>query len=403
MGWHARVHTSDGASERLDVVVEIQGQTILAKPEGGVSKEDGSGTHGPNSFEYRLDEISLEHGGLEHDTLYIRSPRHGALLVIRNPDFAEELRKEGAVEIKQQIQAGALTRKKRRLISLIGWGGAAALFIALFFSPLGTNLIVSFIPDSFDSAIGEAVFDSAVASMIGHSQPLENETVERAVAKIEERLLEGLQKRGEARFTPNIRVYESELVNAVALPGGYIAVFSGLLKKAESPEEAAGVIAHEIIHAERRHGVKQIVRQLGIFLGLQILLGDAEGLIALLGDGAALLARLDYSRAMERQADKEGALLLIDSQIDPMAMASFFEKLAPPPPEKGAKEAGADGDANGEEVDEAENSGFLSWISTHPDIEERVEEIRKIAEDNKGAKTGPLPINWQRVHRALGS
>ncbi|MBH0208142.1 MAG: M48 family metallopeptidase [Nitrospira sp.] len=64
-------------------------------------------------------------------------------------------------------------------------------------------------------------------------------------------------------YTFNITVVKSDVVNAFALPGGYIVVFTGLMKKAENAEEVAGVLAHELNHVLQRHGLERIVKQLG--------------------------------------------------------------------------------------------------------------------------------------------
>ena len=74
---------------------------------------------------------------------------------------------------------------------------------------------------------------------------------------------------------------QSPVVNAFALPGGYVVVFTGLLKKAESGEEVAGVLSHELNHVLQRHGMERIVKMLGLAAAIGILLGDQQGLTGL--------------------------------------------------------------------------------------------------------------------------
>ena len=82
-----------------------------------------------------------------------------------------------------------------------------------------------------------------------------------AVQEMTHRLTEAIP---ENPYTFEITVVKSDVVNAFALPGGYIVVFTGLMKKAESPEEVSGVLAHELNHVLQRHGLERIVKQLGL-------------------------------------------------------------------------------------------------------------------------------------------
>ena len=75
-----------------------------------------------------------------------------------------------------------------------------------------------------------------------------------------------------------VTVVKSDVVNAFALPGGYVVVFTGLMKKAETGEEVAGVLGHELNHVLQRHGMERIVKNLGLIAVVSIILGDQQGL-----------------------------------------------------------------------------------------------------------------------------
>jgi beta-barrel assembly-enhancing protease len=122
------------------------------------------------------------------------------------------------------------------------------------------------------------------------------------------------------------RVIDDKEVNAFALPGGYVFIFKGLVEKADSDDELAGVIAHEIAHVVARHSIKRLQGGLGYTL-LQILMvatstGDAGRI-----DSAFGQLMMSYSREDEALADRIAVKYLRRSGYDPFAILSFLEKL----------------------------------------------------------------------------
>jgi predicted Zn-dependent protease len=131
---------------------------------------------------------------------------------------------------------------------------------------------------------------------------------------------------------PNVRftftVLNSPIVNAFAVPGGYVYVSRGLLALAGDEAELAGVLAHEIGHVSARHGAQRIstgiLAQLG--LGLLGLLTDSQELAGIAQFGALAVLQ-SYSREQEYEADLRGVRYLSRAGFDPEAMASFLSKL----------------------------------------------------------------------------
>jgi predicted Zn-dependent protease len=132
-------------------------------------------------------------------------------------------------------------------------------------------------------------------------------------------------------------VVRDKMINAFALPGGFIGVHSALVTNAQTESEFAGVMAHEIAHVLQRHLARQLEAQnqlspLGwIGLGLAILAGRSNPQLA---QGAAIAAQaapvavfLSFSRDFEREADRVGFQVLQDGGYDPAGMASFFTRL----------------------------------------------------------------------------
>ena len=128
-----------------------------------------------------------------------------------------------------------------------------------------------------------------------------------------------------ARLTPDtgrlkVRVVDMPLVNAVALPGGNILVFRGLLDEAKGPDEVAGVLGHEIAHVENRDTTEAMIRHYGFSVLLASLGGTAGG-------NVDMLASASYSRAAESRADEGAITALHRARISPMPTAAFFARL----------------------------------------------------------------------------
>jgi len=172
-----------------------------------------------------------------------------------------------------------------------------------------------------------------------------------------------LQAAGPLPFKPEFRVVDDEAVNAFALPGGFVTVNFGLLKEAESGEEVAGVLAHELQHALLRHGTRRMLRELGMSAILGLLTGGGD--LQTLSSMASNLIGLSYDRDQESEADARGVELLRKAGIDASGLATFFERLA------------KSGDA-----------APPALLSTHPDPGDRARWVR---EGGAGQKSLPLP------------
>src|SRR5262249_20929002 len=137
-------------------------------------------------------------------------------------------------------------------------------------------------------------------------------------------------RNSDAKVPFTIKVLDSEEVNAFALPGGFFFVNSGLMLKAESEAELAGVMAHEIAHVAARHGTKQATK--GEIINLAsiplIFMGGWTGYAIRQGAGLAIpLGFLKFSQSMESEADFLGLQYLYKSGYDPTAFVDFFEKI----------------------------------------------------------------------------
>ena len=131
-------------------------------------------------------------------------------------------------------------------------------------------------------------------------------------------------------------------LNAFAMPGGFVAVHTGLITAAQTESELAGVMGHEIGHVAQRHIARMINEgsdSLAITLGSILLAvlaakaggssgGDAAVAIAMGTQGALLQKQLKFSRDAEREADRTGFSRLVNAGFDPKGMEDFFNRLA---------------------------------------------------------------------------
>lgn len=125
----------------------------------------------------------------------------------------------------------------------------------------------------------------------------------------------------------HFKIVDSEIINAFALPGGFIYIYGGALVSMDNEAQLAAVLAHEMGHIAARHGVKQL-QKTQIYSGLaSILLKDQKEGIQKLSNIAANLVFLGYGRNAEFEADELGVHFTSQAGYDPKGMLEFFEKL----------------------------------------------------------------------------
>ena len=152
------------------------------------------------------------------------------------------------------------------------------------------------------------------------------------IAEYVNRIGQNLVRNSDAKVPFTIKVIDSEEVNAFALPGGFFFVNSGLILKADSESELAGVMAHEIAHVAARHGTKQATRgelaQIGMIAASIAVPYTWAGYAAMQGANLAIpMGFLAFTRKMEREADFLGLQYMYKAGYDPTSFVDFFEKI----------------------------------------------------------------------------
>lgn len=145
-------------------------------------------------------------------------------------------------------------------------------------------------------------------------------------------------------------IHDDSTLNAFCTPGGYIYIYTGILKFLESEDEFAGVLGHEIGHADMRHSTRQMTKMFGVQTLISILAGNRE----MLGQVTSALVNLSFSRSHENEADERSVKYLCPTDYNSAGGAGFFQKLQ---------------DMGGESPPE--------FLSTHPSPEGRIEKFKE--------------------------
>src|ERR1700751_5199577 len=152
------------------------------------------------------------------------------------------------------------------------------------------------------------------------------------IAEYVSRVGQNLVRNSDAKVPFTIKVVDSEAVNAFALPGGFFFVNTGLILKAESEAELAGVMGHEIAHVAARHGTRNATRgelaQIGMIVASIAVPYSMAGYGAMQGANLLIpMGFLKFSRAMESEADFLGLQYMYKTGYDPVSFVDFFEKI----------------------------------------------------------------------------
>lgn len=236
--------------------------------------------------------------------------------------------------------------------------GLGAVGFALWWGAryAGAKLVEHMPPES-ERALGEAVWESLA--------PASKRCVNKKTLQYVGDVLRPLLAQQPPGFHFQYAVVEDDELNAYALPGGFITVNFGLLRRISRSEELAGVLAHELAHVTQRHGTRRLATELSTFAIVGWLFGGTD-----LGSAAQVTATLvstTYARDQEAEADSVGLRTLAGARIDPLGMAELFDRIAKDTPT------------------------LPALLSTHPDPGKRADAARAAATSADIRPLPPLP------------
>jgi predicted Zn-dependent protease len=177
-------------------------------------------------------------------------------------------------------------------------------------------------------------------------------------------------------------IHDDEVLNAFCTPGGYIYVYTGLIKYLDTEDQLAGVMGHEIAHADLRHSSRQLQTQYGIGILLSIALGKEPGqLETLAGQIAGTVVGLQYSRKYESEADDNSVKYLGPTDYACNGASGFFKKIR--------------------DEGHCSDNTWSVWLSTHPDPCDRIEDIDAKAGEDGCSIDDLAPDSYQAFKNSL--
>jgi Zn-dependent protease with chaperone function len=278
-------------------------------------------------------------------------------------------------------RTGKMARRQRT--SVIGWSIAATVslvFIAWFGIPVIAEKLTPVIPLSVERKIGAAV-DIQTRSMLdtnntGDKFECGKATGETAGRAAFDKLMRKLESKANLGIPVRAQVVRNDNANAIALPGGTVYVFQGLIAKAQSADEVAGVIAHELGHLAHRDGTRSVLQGAGLSFLFGMVLGD------FFGGGAVVLAartllQSSYTRDVEAAADAYGVDLMNAIGGNARALGTILTRIG------GATEPG------------------MKILMDHPDTKLRVSVI-----NSRGKPGAGVPLldtgEWNALKKICG-
>lgn len=218
----------------------------------------------------------------------------------------------------------------------------ASLLVYFYAVPWVAEKTAAFVPVDLEIKIGEKISESLTSDAISND----------SVNYYSDKFVKNLKL--DTDYPVQVRIISSDEINAFAVPGGRIFIYSGLLAKMDSYEQLVALIGHELTHVTKQHSLKSIFRGAASGIVIGGLFGDMGGLGTWVLSKADEFKQLHYSRELETEADNYGLQMMINNKVDPKGMLALLKLL---------KE-------EGQEAPE-----LMKYLSTHPDTEARIANI----------------------------
>ncbi|MBN2744236.1 MAG: M48 family metalloprotease [Marinilabiliaceae bacterium] len=229
------------------------------------------------------------------------------------------------------------------------------VFTTLWLTACGDRGVNFFSVDD-DKSFGEELVKSLEADPVNYPV-LPRQGNEKAYLYIETMMndiLKSDQFKFKDRFDWEVHIINQDVLNAFAAPGGKLYFYTGLIKYLDDAASLAGVMGHEMAHADLRHSTQQMTKVYGFDILMSIILGQNAGEMTNIAKDLALgLGTLKFSRDNEYDADRYSMYYLAATKYDPRGIGSFFEKM----------------------IDNSEGSSTPAWLSTHPSDDKRLQNI----------------------------
>jgi predicted Zn-dependent protease len=289
----------------------------------------------------------------------------GARLSIDDPAAVPALRAH-----TNYLQRAPIGRKSALTAAAIAAALAAVAAFFVYGLPWAARPLAAIIPVAWEEPVGESTV-AIVNQLFARGRKLCDDAAGTAALQAMTRRLTATV---ETPYDIRVSVADSGVVNAFAAPAGRIVVFRGLIERAKSADEVAGVLAHEIAHVVRRHPTQGMIASIGWSALLSVFTGGASLSSDTVTHLAAHLATSAYSRDLEAEADEGALAMLAASGIGSAGLAGFFKSMA---------------------EEEKGGLGLPEYLSTHPETGKRIEAVQKAAAPARSPALSPN--EWQAL------
>ena len=362
----------DHGTRRISGTLRIDGGMVSFQAEQGF-------------FAFPLSDIQVNMGGASDRLVFFAHPNFPKAsiftsdqAVLTHPAFAQN---STLVRARERI-------RQRKLVSrCITFGIIASIVAALAGVWLAKDPMIKAVANQVPAEWEQKLGDTAFEQVSLRHKSITDDSVQKQLEQLAAPLLAVVPQ---DRYKFKLHIVEDASLNAFALPGGNVAIHSGLLLTAESPEEVLGVLGHELSHVTKQHGMRGIIQSLGLFAIVTTFFGDASGLAAILANNAPFLLSQKFSRDFEREADEQGFRYLEAAKLNPRGLITFFDKMRREEEKLREKLPG------GEVLD------ALDFLSTHPATLERSAHLEKLlAMSPRKDGFATIDLNFKEFQQAL--
>jgi predicted Zn-dependent protease len=256
----------------------------------------------------------------------------------------------------------------------------SVLFLTLFaagFACTDKNDNLVLFPVSKDVELGQQVAAEIASDPVSFPvlDPVEYQNAYDYLEELVQKILNSGEVEYKEEFVWEFKIIEDDAtLNAFATPGGYIYVYTGLIKYLDNEDDFMGVLGHEIAHADLRHTSRNLQKSYGVSILLSILIGnDASQIETIAGQIAGTVSGLAFTRQFESEADNRSVEYLAPTEYACNGAAGFFQKL----------------------IDEGQGGSTPQFLSTHPNPDNRVEDINEQAAALGCSTTASNPASYQ--------
>jgi len=308
----------------------------------------------------------------EHFVAYLKIRHSGTLLIVTGAG-ADSLYKEIRASEPVEKKSGNFPAATLLVIGVAGLAITALVVIAIYASlPFLAEKAADMVPVEYEVSLGERLSEGFGSEALPAGDSVNYYATRFSAAM-----------KLDSRYPISVRVIPSEEINAFAVPGGKIFIYSGLLEKMESYEELAALLGHEVTHVVKRHSLRSLMSNAAAGVLLSTIFGSADGLGSWVVSQAGELKQLDYSRELETEADTYGLSLLVANHINPKGMLKLLQLL---------------------EKEHEEEPGMMKYLSTHPDTQSRIQNIENNPSINEDFdRNAELEGIFQKIKSSLAA